>query len=40
MREEDDPVVADELVEVDWAVGRFGFKIGSNGAKAETLCVI
>lgn len=36
MGEEDDPVVADEFVEVDWAVGRFGFEIGGSGAKAET----
>lgn len=40
MGEEDDPVVADKLVEVDGAVGRFGFEIGGSGAKAEPLCVI
>lgn len=38
MGEEDNPVVADEFVEVDGAFGRFGFEIGGSGAKAETLC--
>lgn len=37
MGEEYDPVVANEFVEVDGAGGRFGFEIGGNGAKAETL---
>lgn len=38
MGEEDNPVVADEFVEVDGAFGRFGFEIGGSGAKTETLC--
>lgn len=36
VREEDDPVVADELVEVDGAVGGFGVEVGGDGAEAET----
>lgn len=36
MREEDDPVVADELVEVNGAVGGLGLEVGGNAAEAET----
>jgi len=31
VREEDDPAVADEVVEVDWAIGGFGVKVWGNG---------
>lgn len=34
--EEDNPVVADELVEVDWAVGGFGLEVWGDGAETET----
>lgn len=34
VREEDDPVVADEFVEVDWALGGLGLEIRSNTAQA------
>ncbi len=34
--EEDEPFVADELVEVDRTLGRFGLEIGGNGAQAKT----
>ena len=33
VREQDDPVVADELVEVDRALRRFGLEIGGDGAQ-------
>lgn len=36
VREEDDPGVADEVVEVDWAGGGFGLEVGRCGAEAET----
>lgn len=35
--EEDDPVVADELVEVDGTLGGFGLEVGGDGAQAETV---
>ena len=35
MRKEDDPVVADELVEVDWTGGGVRFKIGRNATQAK-----
>ena len=35
MGEEDDPFVADELVEVDGAGGGFGLEVGGNGSQAE-----
>lgn len=35
--EEDDPVVADELVEVDRAFRRFGLEVGGNGAQTEAV---
>lgn len=34
--EEDDPVVTDELVEVDGASGGLGLEVGGNGTQAET----
>lgn len=33
--EEDDPVVADEVVEVDVAAGGLGLEVGGDGAEAE-----
>ena len=33
--EEDDPFVADELVELDGAVCGFGFKVGGDATEAE-----
>jgi len=33
--EEDDPFVADELVELDGAVGGFGFEVGGDAAETE-----
>ena len=35
--EEHDPGVADELVKVDGAVGRFGLEVGGNGAQADAV---
>lgn len=35
VREEDDPVVADKLVEVDRALGRLGLEVGRRVAQAE-----
>merc|ERR1712080_416227 len=37
VREEDDPVVADELVEVDGATGGLGLEVRRDGAEAEGL---
>ena len=37
MREEDDPRVADEGVEVDGAGGGFGLEVGRCAAEAETM---
>lgn len=37
VREQDDPVVADELVEVDGAVGGLGIEVGGDAAQAERL---
>jgi len=37
MREQDDPVVADELVEVDGALGGLGLEVGGLAAQAERL---
>lgn len=34
--EEDDPVVADELVEVNWAGGGLGLEVWGDGAQTET----
>lgn len=36
VREEDDPLVSDELVEINGAVGRVGLKIRGGGAQAQT----
>ena len=35
VREEDDPVVADELVEVDVALGGLGLEVGGDGTQTE-----
>ena len=35
VREQDDPLVADELVEVDGAVGRVGLEVRGNAAQTE-----
>lgn len=35
MREKNNPVVADELVEVDGSLGRLGLEIGGLGAEPE-----
>ena len=37
--EEDDPVVTDELMEVDRAVGGVGLEVGGNSAQTETTCL-
>ena len=37
--EEDDPVVTDELMEVDRAVGGVGLEVGGNSAQTETRCL-
>ena len=37
VREEDDPGIADEFVEVDGAVGGVGLEIGRGGAEAEAV---
>lgn len=33
--EQDNPLVANELVEVDWALGGFGLEVGCKGSQAE-----
>ena len=35
MREQHDPVVADEFVEIDWACGGFGLEVGGRRAEAD-----
>lgn len=37
MREEDDPSVADELVEVNGAFGGIGLEVGGDGTEAEAV---
>lgn len=37
MREQDDPVVADELVKVNGAVGGLGIEVRGNAAQTERL---
>lgn len=37
VREEDDPFVTDELVEVDWAGGGLGLEVWGNGTQAESV---
>lgn len=37
MGEEDDPVVTDELVEVDLSVGGLSIEVGGDGAETETV---
>ena len=36
MGEEDNPAVANELVEVDRTLGGFSLEVGSNGAQANS----
>lgn len=33
VREQNNPLVANELMEVDWASGSLGLKVGGNGAQ-------
>ena len=40
MGEQDDPVVADEVVEPDLASRGLGFEVGGNGAKAEAVVAV
>ena len=35
VREEDDPVVTNKLVEVNWTLGGLGLEIGGNAAEAQ-----
>lgn len=35
VREQDNPVVTDELMEVDWAVGGLGLEVGGSAAETE-----
>jgi hypothetical protein len=37
MREEDHPLVADELVEVDWALGGLGLEVWGGAAQTERI---
>lgn len=37
VREEDDPIVADELVEVNGALGSLGLEVGGNASQTERL---
>lgn len=37
MGEKDDPVVADELVEIDVASGGLGLEVGSDASEAEAI---
>ena len=37
MREEDNPVVADEVVEIDWTFAGFGPEVWGNGTQAEAV---
>lgn len=39
MAEEDRPAVAEPLVEVDVALGRFGLEVGGGGAETEAWSV-
>ncbi len=38
--EEDDPLVADELVEVDWAGGGVSLEVWGDGAEAEAVSLL
>lgn len=38
--EQDNPVVADELVEVNGARGGVGLEVGGNAAETERLCAL
>jgi hypothetical protein len=38
MRKENNPVVSDELMEVDGALGRLCVEVGGNCSKAKTEC--
>ena len=35
--EQDNPLVANKLVEVDWALGGFGLEVGCKGSQAEAI---
>ncbi len=35
VREQDNPLVTDELVEVDWALGGLGLEVGCDGSQSE-----
>ena len=35
VREENNPLVTDELVEVDWAISGLGLEVGCDGTQAE-----
>lgn len=35
--EEDDPVVTDILVQIDWSLGRIGLEVGGDGAQTEAV---
>lgn len=35
--EEDDPLVADEVVEVDWALGGLSLEVWGDGAQTESV---
>lgn len=37
VREQHNPVVSNELVEIDWAIGRLGIKVWRNGAQTEAI---
>lgn len=38
VREQDDPFVSNELVEVNWAVGGLGLEVGGDAAQAQPVC--
>lgn len=40
VREENDPLIADELVKIDVAVGRLGLEVWGDGAKAQARVIM
>ncbi len=36
MGEEDNPIIADELVEVNWTLSRLSLEVGGNRAKTKS----
>ena len=36
MREENRPILSDEVVEADWTIGGLGFEVGSRRSQTET----